>query len=112
MAQLFSKGTIKNEVQAIAGLDIAEKIAIVQKILEDNRKGLTVDETAYEQSFNEYFFRNLLWYEWNTHMRPKAKVPVWWDKPDVWLWIFPDGIYNHGTLQIVVELKWSKNFLR
>lgn|GEM_PF-2639172 len=76
MASLFSKGKIHQEVQSIAGLDISDKMAIVQKLYEEYKAGKADDETRYEQNFNQLFFNELLGYTWNDHMHPKAGTPV------------------------------------
>jgi hypothetical protein len=76
MSNLFSKGKIIQEVQAIAGLDISDKIVIVQKLYEEYKNGNADDETRYEQNFNQLFFNELLGYTRNDHMHPKAGTPV------------------------------------
>lgn len=111
MAQLFSKWKIKQEVAAVAGLDIAREIAIVQQLYSDWKKGNADDETRYEQSFNQLFFNELLGYTRNDHMHPKAGTPVWGKIADLWLWLFAEGKYNFDDVQVVVELKGAKIFL-
>ena len=76
MAQLFSKGKIRQEVGAVAGLDIARAVAIVQQLHAEWKNGNADDETRYEQSFNQLFFNELLGYTRNDHMHPKAGTPV------------------------------------
>jgi type I restriction-modification system DNA methylase subunit len=111
MAQLFSKGKIRQEVGAVAGLDIARAVAIVQQLHAEWKNGNADDETRYEQSFNQLFFNELLGYGWQTHMHPKAGTPVWGKIADLGLWLFREEKYNFDDVQVVVELKGAKIFL-
>ena len=111
MSSLFSKGTIQQEVNNVAWLDISDRIAVVKKLHAEWKNGNADDETRYEQNFNQLFFNELLGYNWQTHMHPKASTPVWGKIADIGLGHFADGKYNFDDVQVIVELKWAKIFL-
>ncbi len=105
MAQLFSNWTIKSSTEVIWWYSQEHSLSIIQKLYEDFQRGLMKNETAYEQTFNQLFFVELLGYTPNENVRPKAWTPVGGKIADVALWIFDDGVYTTDWVQVAVELK-------
>lgn len=107
MAQLFSNWTIKSSTEVIWWYNQNHALPIVQKLYEDFLKWLMKNETAYEQTFNQLFFVELLGYAPNENIRPKAWTPIGGKIADAALWVFPDGVYITDWVQVAVELKDS-----
>jgi len=105
MAQLFSNWTIKSSTEVIWWYNQEYSLSIIQKLYEDFKKGLMKDETAYEQTFNQLFFVELLGYLPNENLRPKAWTPIGGKIADAALGFFPEGVYIAEWVQVAVELK-------
>lgn len=109
MAQLFWTGTIKSHIDPLQGFD-ESKISLIQKLHEDWKKWHLTWESEYEQTFNQLFFGELLWYEDRTNRIPKWAVSWTWIA-DLTLWFFEEGKYDPDHVQVVCELKWAKTNL-
>lgn len=109
MAQLFGKGTIKENVVALSWFD-ESKIEKVTSLYQDWKAGNMNDEVKYKETFNQVFFWDLLWYENRIHRIPEWTIPGI-GNADITLWNFSEWRYEIESVQVVCELKWAKSNL-
>lgn len=109
MSQLFGKWTIKSHIEVLPWFD-DWKIEIIKRLHQDRKNKLLDDESRYEQTFNQIFFWELLWYQDMINRIPKWWV-LGWGIADLTIWDFVDWKYEPENVQIVCELKWAKTNL-